>query len=68
MNMFVEQRPVSAPSLGHQTIIVQESGYTGQKLQIINQQISSLTSECIKNICQECSIKQYKKYKTPKTC
>jgi len=53
-------------SLGHQQAIIIQRSETIQELIIINQDISHVTSRYIKNMCQECKEKQYKKYKSPK--
>jgi hypothetical protein len=52
---------VSAPSLGHDQAIILQGSETIQKLIIINQEISYVTSRYIKNMCQESKVKTVQK-------
>jgi hypothetical protein len=62
MNIFIKGRLISIRSLGHHQAIIRESEYI-QKLEIIKRNISPFTSRYIKNICQDCSVKKYRKYR-----
>jgi hypothetical protein len=58
---------VSAPSLGHHQAVIIQGSETIQKLIIINQEISHVTSRYIKNMCQECKLKTVPKNSTKNT-